>query len=80
MSKENVQKFASMTVTELQETIEDMKDELFRLKMQLATRTLERTSRIKKVRRDIARAKTVLRESELGLRASLGAGNVEKES
>ena len=74
MSRENISKYASMTVAELQETIEDLKDELFNLKMQLATRTLERTSRMKEVRRDIARAKTVLREFELGIRSAPGAG------
>lgn len=71
---EKVQQFTAMSIGELQETIEDMKDELFRLKMQLATRTLERTSRIKEVRRDIARAKTILREYELGIRQSIGRG------
>ena len=77
--RESVQKFASMTVAELRETVEDMKDELFNLKMQLATRTLERTSRIKEVRREIARAKSILREYELGIRKSLSVESVEEE-
>ena len=41
------------------------KDELFNLRFQLATGQLENTARLKKVRKDIARIKTVLRQQEL---------------
>ena len=67
--RESVEKFAAMTVAELQETVEDLKDELFNLKMQLVTRTLERTSRIREVKREIARA----------MRTSPGADTVKEE-
>ena len=50
---------------ELKEKEKEFKDELFNLRFQLATGQLEDTSRIKKVRQNIARVKTVLRQAEL---------------
>lgn len=50
---------------ELVQKVEDLKDELFKLRFQLATGQLENPVRIREVRRNIARAKTVLREREL---------------
>ncbi|KJS14380.1 MAG: 50S ribosomal protein L29 [Peptococcaceae bacterium BRH_c8a] len=45
----------------------DAKDELFRLRFQLATGQLDNAMRIKEVRRNIARVKTVIREREIGI-------------
>jgi large subunit ribosomal protein L29 len=53
------------TVNELDGVLVDLKSELFNLRFQLATGQLENTSRIKTVKKDIARVKTVLREREL---------------
>ncbi|MHB0858393.1 MAG: 50S ribosomal protein L29 [Anaerolineae bacterium] len=50
---------------ELTTKVDEMYQELFNLRFQLATRQLADTSRVKQVRRDIARAKTMLRELEL---------------
>lgn len=50
---------------ELVQKVADFKDELFKLRFQLATGQLENPLRIREVRRKIARAKTVLREREL---------------
>ena len=55
----------AMTREELQHKLEDLYEELFNLRFQAATRQLANTSRVRQVRRDIARAKTVLREMEL---------------
>ena len=41
------------------------KEELFNLRIQLATGQLENTARLKEVRKSIARIKTVLRQQEL---------------
>jgi len=57
-----------MTVEELQKKMNDTKDELFRLRFQLATGQLDNAMRIKEVRRNIARVKTVIREREIGIR------------
>lgn len=57
-----------MTVEELQKKMNDTKDELFRLRFQLATGQLDNPMRIKEVRRNIARVKTVIREREIGIK------------
>lgn len=54
-----------LTHQELKDKEKEFKDELFNLRFQLATGQLEDTSRIKKVRQNIARVKTVLRQAEL---------------
>ena len=46
------------------------KEELFNLRFQLATGQLESHGRIKAVKRDISRLYTVIRERELGIRAT----------
>ncbi|TYO93838.1 50S ribosomal protein L29 [Desulfallas thermosapovorans] len=57
-----------MTVEELHKKMNDTKDELFRLRFQLATGQLDNPMRIKEVRRNIARVKTVIREREIGIK------------
>jgi len=56
-----------LTTEEVQRKVEDLKQELFNLRFQLATGQLDNPVRIREVRRMIARAKTVLRERELGI-------------
>lgn len=50
---------------ELEERVKELKEELFNLRFQEATGQLENVMRIKEVRRNIARVKTVLRERAL---------------
>ena len=45
--------------------LNDFKSELFSLRFQLATGQLENTARIKMVKKDIARVKTILAEIKL---------------
>ena len=54
-----------MDAAELHKKLDGLKEELFNLRFQLATGQLENPMRIREVRRDIARVKTVLREREL---------------
>lgn len=54
-----------LSANELNVRLNDLKNELFNLRFQLATGQLENSSRIKLVKRDIARVKTVMRESEI---------------
>lgn len=51
--------------TEIAQQIETLKDELFNLRFQQATGQLTNTARLKTVKKDIARMKTVLTEHEL---------------
>ncbi|MGB9847222.1 MAG: 50S ribosomal protein L29 [Desulfotomaculales bacterium] len=59
--------FREMTDEELTRKLAESKDELFRLRFQLATNQLDNPMRIKEVRKNIARIKTVLKERELGI-------------
>jgi len=55
----------NLSQEELLSKVDDLKDELFKLRFQLATNQLENPMRIREVKRDIARVKTILREREL---------------
>lgn len=50
---------------ELKNKIEESKEELFNLRFTAATGNLEKPSRIKELRKLVARMKTILREREL---------------
>ena len=50
---------------ELTQRLDELYQEMFNLRFQMATRQLADTSRVRQVRRDIARVKTALRELEL---------------
>ena len=59
-----VKEIREMTTEEINKKIVDAKQELFNLRFQQATGSLEKPSRIKDLRHDVARCKTVLRERE----------------
>jgi large subunit ribosomal protein L29 len=54
------QEFRQMTVDELDDRLVRLKREQFNLRFQRASGQLENTARVREVRRDIARVKTVL--------------------
>ncbi len=60
--------FRNMATNELEQQVKKLKEELFNLRFQLATGQLDNPARLRQVKKDIARAKTVLRERELGIR------------
>ena len=53
------------TLTELNEQLAKLKDELYKLRFQLAINQLDNPMRINAVKKDIARVKTIIRETEL---------------
>jgi large subunit ribosomal protein L29 len=53
-----------MSDAEIEEKIAQNQEELFRLRFRGATQQLENPSLIRKLRRDVARMKTILRERE----------------
>jgi len=53
-----------LSADELQRKLKELQEELFNLRFQLATGQIENVSRIRTVRRDIARVKTIQRERE----------------
>jgi large subunit ribosomal protein L29 len=58
------------TVDQLREQLVDLRKEQFNLRFQQASGQLENTTRMRQVRREIARVKTILRE-----RAAAAASN-----
>ena len=60
-----VKEIREMTTEEINKKIVDAKQELFNLRFQQATGLLEKPSRIRELRHDVARCKTVLREREM---------------
>jgi len=57
------QEIRELTEKERLEKVDDLGQEYFNLKFQLATGKIENPSRFKYIRRDIARIKTILGES-----------------
>ena len=61
----NAAEIRKMDVAEITETLTEARHELLNLRFQTITGQLTDTSRIRAVRRDIARMETILREREL---------------
>jgi large subunit ribosomal protein L29 len=53
-----------LSAAELEQKLAELKQELFNLRFQHAVNQLENPMRMKAVKRDIARVKTVLRETD----------------
>jgi large subunit ribosomal protein L29 len=56
-----------LSTAELEVKLDELKEELFNLRFQLATGQLDNPMRIGEVRKNIARVKTVMRERELNI-------------
>ena len=54
-----------LSTEEILSEIQECKEELFNLRMQQATGSLEKPSRINELRKQVARMKTIIREREL---------------
>ena len=59
-----------LSAAEIQARVSELEEERFRLKFRSATETLENPLRLREIRKDIARLKTVLREQELAAQTS----------
>lgn len=64
MKAKELRKF---TTEELNAKLNDLKEELFNLRFQHATGQLDNPMRMRHVRREIARIKTIIRERELNI-------------
>ena len=60
------QEIRDLSEKERQEKVVDLGQEIFNLRFQLATGKIENPSRLKSLRRDIARIKTIQKESGEG--------------
>jgi large subunit ribosomal protein L29 len=61
----SVQELRSLTNADLANKLDDAYQEMFNLRFQKATGKLTNTARVRVVRKEIARMKTLLREREL---------------
>jgi large subunit ribosomal protein L29 len=61
-------KWREMQSDELEQKARELTEELFNLRLQLAMGVAKNPARVGQARRDLARAKTVLRERELNIR------------
>ena len=60
-----INKIKEMSSPDLEKELGELKNELFKLRFSLATNGLDNPMKIKEVKKDIARIKTVLRDREL---------------
>ncbi|RYH09667.1 50S ribosomal protein L29 [Tropicimonas sp. IMCC6043] len=58
----NASELRDQTPDQLREKLTDLKKEAFNLRFQQATGAMENTARVRQIRRDVARVKTVLNE------------------
>ena len=65
MKTNELKELMNKTTAELDTDLKNKKSELFNLRFQLATGQLQNTSAIQRVKRDIARVKTIIRQREL---------------
>ena len=66
MAKKNDIK--NMNVKELNVKLNDLKESLFNFRFQKSLQQLEHPQKLRHVKKDIARVKTLIRENELGIR------------
>jgi large subunit ribosomal protein L29 len=59
-----VSEIRELTLEELKQREKDVSEELFNLKFQRATAQLENKMRVRQVRRDLARIKTIIKEKQ----------------
>ena len=65
----DVEKLRNLTDAELLHQQQELNDQLFRLKFQLKMGQTESLTKIRGLRKDVARVHTVIREKELGIAA-----------
>ncbi len=71
---------AELSDSELIEQLAETKAELFNLRFQHATGQLDNYSRIKQVKKEVARSLTELRDREIAAAEALAAQSTTKES
>ncbi len=72
MSLLKIKELRELSNRELEGKIREAKKELFSLRMKQSTGTLEHPSKIRELRKDVARMKTIMRERELNEEVSDG--------
>ena len=64
MKAKEIKELRGLTVEKLEQKLQELKKDLFMLRMQHATNQLDNPMQIAAVKKDIARIKTIIREKE----------------
>ena len=64
MKAKEIKEIRGLSVEKLEEKLQELKKDLFMLRMQHATTQLDNPMQIAAVKKDIARIKTIIREKE----------------
>ena len=64
MKAKEIKEIRGLSVEKLEEKLQELKKDLFMLRMQHATNQLDNPMQISAVKKDIARVKTIIREKE----------------
>ena len=64
MKAKEIKNVRALSVEKLEEKLQELKKDLFMLRMQHATNQLDNPMQIANVKKDIARIKTIIREKE----------------
>ena len=64
MKAKDIKEIRGMSVEKLEAKLQELKKDLFMLRMQHATNQLDNPMQIANVKKDIARIKTIIREKE----------------
>ena len=64
MKAKEIKEIRGLSIEKLEEKLQDLKKDLFMLRMQHATNQLDNPMQIAAVKKDIARIKTIIRENE----------------
>ncbi len=64
----DLQEYRNMSTAELNKELEDSHQELFNLRLRVSTKQLANHREVRRVKRKIARLKTLITEKELGIR------------
>ena len=64
MKAKEIKEVRTLSVEKLEEKLQELKKDLFMLRMQHATNQLDNPMQIAAVKKDIARIKTIIREKE----------------
>ena len=67
MKAKEIKEVRGLSVEDLQKKLNDLKKDLFMLRMQHATNQLDNPMQIAAVKKDIARVKTIIREKETNI-------------
>ncbi len=77
---EKLERLLELSREELEQKIADHKEGIFNLRLSRNTKELDNPVRLRSLRREMARIKTILREDELGIRKLAEARSITEKT